>query len=1182
MADHLSPSARIQLYGPLLVELGGRRVEHQLPGRKGRLLFALLTLNRARPVSRDELIDALWPDDPPASPEAGLSTLLARLRRALGDGVIVGRQQLTLELGSDAVIDVEVAAAQALEAERAVDVGDLWRALTAARESLDVVRRPLLPGLDAPWLEDRRRELADLEPPLLETIARACLALGGSELVSAERTAKALLGLEPFRESAYSLLMETHARRGNVAEALRVFERLRLLLGEELGALPSPEVTALHERLLCSQDLELVPTKPAPGSADAPNGSAWSQGPTLSGIQTPEEGLPFVGRQEALAGLQERWGECVGGARRLVLLVGEPGAGKTRLAAQFAADVEAAGTLLYGRCDEDALLPYQPFLEPMRHYLTNASGALVDLEAEARELARLVPGLVRQVGELPEAPGDSQTHRYMLFEAVRAVLCHAARSRPLLLVLDDLHWADKPTLLLLRHLLRHHQPPSLLILGLFRDVEVRWDHPLVDTLANLRREDLVDRVVLGGLSNSETAALVAARIPGDATRGFVEKLRAVTEGNPFFIVETLRSLAASEVVADEPGAWERALDGMGVPEGVNEVIARRLGQLSPGALKALTMAAVVGREFRLGVLGELLDADPEEVIAAVEEAITVGLVAEAPRRLDEFSFSHALVRETIYAQLTRSRRLRLHLRVGEALERRPLREDVHPAEIAHHLFLARELGGPEKAVVQTLRAAERAVSSLAYEEAVGQYRRALEVIEEQEQRDEHRRCDILLALGRVLWQTGDAQARETYWEAAVSARERRDPQHLACAALGVGERYWEVNIIGPKYRGLLEEALAAMNEEHGVLRARVMARLAENLHFRGEEQRGETLSSDAVDIARRGGNEDALLTTLMARHVALLHVEHLEERLRLIREIWALSTGHQVLEAEGRQWHLYDLFELGDFETARGEQRELDRLAQELRQPFFHHVVAGWQGTWAQLEGDIERVERLAHASFEHGRRARALDASVTLAASLLLVRREQGRGGELLPLLDAAIDSGSAAGPCRAARAVIYLESGDERSARAEYEPFSTERFEGLPRDWYWLTTVSLLAEVCAGLRDAERAPTLYQMLLPFAARNVQMSFAGFGGPVTYFLGLLAAVSGDAVAAITHFDAALERTRSAGARLFTARTQCAAGRLLLDEADPRAAEDRLAEAWHSARELGLERLTHRIATARG
>lgn len=1181
MADHSSPSARIQLSGPLLVELDGRRVEARLPGRKGRLLFAFLALNRARPVSRDELIEALWPDDRPASPEAGLSTLLARLRRALGEGVVVGRQQITLALGPDAVIDVEVATARTLESECSVDAGDAAHGLVAAREALELVRRPLLPGLDARWLEDRRREIADLEPQLLETIASACLALGGSELVSAERAAKALLEREPFRESAYALLMKTHARRGNVAEALRVFDRLRLLLGEELGAVPTQEVMVLHERLLRSEDVDLAPAGTAPDAADAPSGSGWNRRPQPWAIDTSGDGQPFVGREEPLARLRERWDDCVGGARRLVLLVGEPGAGKTRLASHFAADVQPAGTLLYGRCDEEVLLPYQPFLEPLRHYLTDAPNALGDLQDDARELARLVPDLVRQVGEPPEAASNPQAQRYTLFEAVRAVLCHATRGRPLLLVLDDLHWADKPTLLLLRHLMRHHEPSSLMVLGLFRDVEVSLGHPLIDTLAHLRREDRFERIVLSGLSDTDTAALVAASVPGDATPGFIRKLTEATEGNPFFIGETLRSLAESEVVAGEPAAWEGALERMGVPEGVEEVITRRLGRLSPPALQALAVAAVVGRDFRLGVLEDLLDVPAEAVISALEEAITAGLVVETPQRVDEFSFSHVLVRETIYAQRTRSRRLRLHLQVGEALERRPAREDIHPAEIAHHLFLARELAGPEKTLAHTLRAAERAVESLAYEEAAGQYRRALEVIDDQEQYDEQQRCDVLLDLGRVLWQAGDAQARETYWEAAVSARDRQDPAQLACAALGVGERFWEVNIIGPKYRGLLEEALATLTDEHEVLRARVMARLAENLHFKGEEQRGEALSRDAAAIARRAGDQDVLLTTLMARHVALLHIEHLEERLRLMTEIEELSIGQRGVAAEGRQWHLYDLFELGDFDSARLQQNELDRLAEELRQPLFRQIAVGWQGVWAQLDGDVEQAELLAHAAFEHGRRARALDAGITLAASLLLIRREQGRAAELLPLLDAAIQSGSAVGPCRAARAVVYLESGNEQGAQADYEAFSARRFETVPRDWYWLTTVALLAEVCAGLGDAARAPVLYEMLLPFAARNVQMSFAGFGGPVAYFLGILAATNGDVARAISHFDAALEFTRGAGASLFTARTQVAAGRLLLEGVDPRAADDRLTEAWHSTRELGLERLTNRIATLR-
>ena len=1170
---------QIRLCGPLAVEVDGRRIEDALPGGKGRLLFAYLVLNRDRAVSRDELIDVLWPDDPPASPEAGLSTLLARLRPAVGEGVVVGRQQIRLELGPDPLIDVEVATRAVGDAENALTAGDAKRALAVAQQALEVVRQPLLPGLDTPRLEDHRLELTELEPPLLEVIARARLALGGSELPSAERTAKALVGREPFRESGYALLMEAYARRGNVAEALRVFDRLRLLLGEELGAVPSPEISALHERLLRSGELPGKPPAAAPPEAPAPEISVAR--PSLSAVGAPSDDQPFVGREDQLALLHRRWRESVLGRRRLVLLAGEPGLGKTRLAGRFAAEVHGAGgTVFYGRSDEDAVVPYQPFVEPVRRYLANAPEAVEALEDELRLLARLIPGLAHHADGEPVDPGDPEAQRYRLFEAVRAVLCVAAGGGPLLLVLDDLHWADKPTLALLRHVLRHPEPSALMVVGTFRDVEVDWQHPLVEVLADLRREDKVDRVVLEGLDDDETATLVAQRIQPGATPGFVRRLRSETAGNPFFMGETLRSLVESQPIDGGPAVTEQALDRMGIPEGVNDVILQRLRRLSGPGRDALTTAAVLGREFRLGVLEDVLDAEPECLITAVEEAIAAGLVVEAPQRVDQFSFAHALVRESIYGQLSRTRRQRLHLQVADALEHRPEREAVHPAEIAHHLFLARPLADPDKTVDFSIRAGERAAESLAYEEAGAHYRAALEVLEESDSGEEKRRCDVLLALGRVQWQAGDPEAREAFWAVARSAKQRHDAEQLACAALGIGERYWEANVADVEYRRLLEEVLEALSDDKAALRARVMGRLAENLHFQGEEDRAAALSREAVETARGAGNRDALVTALMCRHVTLLHIEHLDERLELMQEARALSAGHRELAAEGRQWHLYDLFELGDFETARREQVELERLAHELRQPLFHHLAVGWQSVWAQLAGDTERAEQLAYESLEHGKRARTLAADSTLAGALFQLRREQGRFEELLPLIDSVINKGVAVPIWRSARSLVYLEIGEEARARDEYERFARDEFANVPRDFLWLSAATLLADTCAGLEDAAGATILYEQLRPYAHRNAQISFVSWRGPVAYFLGLLATTLGDRATAGAHFEAALERSRSAGAPVITARTQLAYARLLRGgPADARErATELAADALLTASSLGMDGLARRTA----
>src|SRR3954470_11285410 len=256
----------VQLCGPLRATIAGRAVEDDLPGRKGRLAFAYLVANRDRPVARDELIGALWPEEGPATPDAALSTLLTRLRHAVGPDVLRGRAHLELDLGPEAAVDLEAAAGAAVEAETALAAGDPARALACAREALPVLGRPFLPELDVPWVEERRRELRELRVPLLDVAARAALALPEPELGAAERAARELVEAEPYRESGYAVLMDVLERAGNVAEALRVYDKLRGRLREELGVPPAPEVTARAERLLRPEEQPAPPPAAAPGA----------------------------------------------------------------------------------------------------------------------------------------------------------------------------------------------------------------------------------------------------------------------------------------------------------------------------------------------------------------------------------------------------------------------------------------------------------------------------------------------------------------------------------------------------------------------------------------------------------------------------------------------------------------------------------------------------------------------------------------------------------------------------------------------------------------------------------------------------------------------------------------------------------------------------------------------------
>ena len=387
-----STSTRVELCGPLVAQIGGRRVEHLLPGRKGRQLFSCLVIAAGRPTSRDELIEAIWHADAPNDPDATFATLLTRLRGAVGRDVIRGRSELVLDLGPDAWVDWHVAHAGVGIAERLLAAGDARGALAHASEGLEIARRPLLPGLSTPWLEDRRRELVDLTVALLETAGRAALALRGEHLPQAERYGRELIDREPYRESGYALLMEIHESRGNVAEALRVFDDLRTLLREELGLTPAPVLSALADRLLKAE-----PTRAA----------------TCEDSTVPLPiALAAVGAR-LLAGRQaefQRLTAAVMGGASVVAVTGEAGIGKTRLVAELAAHAHGAGFfVLRGRAQRAATMPFEPLVEALRGYLAHGT-AIVDellpaLAPELAELARLVPALREPAVGAPSLDG---------------------------------------------------------------------------------------------------------------------------------------------------------------------------------------------------------------------------------------------------------------------------------------------------------------------------------------------------------------------------------------------------------------------------------------------------------------------------------------------------------------------------------------------------------------------------------------------------------------------------------------------------------------------------------------------------------------------------------------------------------------------------------------------------------
>ena len=638
---------------------------------------------------------------------------------------LAGRDAVELRLPENTWIDVEAADRAIVAAGSALRAADWKDAWVHAHIALNISGRPFLSGSEAPWVDEARHELEELHLRAREIIARAGIGLGGSELAGAERSARALIREAPFRESGYVLLMRALVASGNTAEALRTYDDLRNLLAEELGSAPGGEAQTLHRKLLggSADEGEGFEAEAAIGVAGTePADEAPSRLPLPTWL-VPRRRSPFIGRAAELERLESLWSETrAEGVRNLVFLGGDPGVGKTRLATEFAVRVhDGGGGVLYGRADEQASLDFQPFVEALRHWVLNSPAAEIerDLGAHAGALASLVPEISVQTSQSASVP--SEVGRERLFEAVAGCFAALSARRPLLLVLDDVHWADPGSLMMLRHIGRSSHRTALMVLAAYRETEP--SEALAETLADLGREGLFERQHLSGLSTAEVRELITS-IRGSAPEpGLTEAIQAETGGNPFLIEALVNHISASReggAIGRRPGA----IYASGVPDLVREAIGHRVGELGEGPVRVLEVASVIGSEFDSELVIEVSEMPGEEVIAALEAAVAAGLLADVPGTLESYAFSHALFRQTVYAGVPRGRRAALHRRLAAVLERHHGNDPRHVSELARH-YAGAGPAAAAKALEFGVRAGAGALGSLSFEKAIEHYTEAL-------------------------------------------------------------------------------------------------------------------------------------------------------------------------------------------------------------------------------------------------------------------------------------------------------------------------------------------------------------------------------------------------------------------------------------------------------------------------
>ena len=417
-------------------------------------------------------------------------------------------------------------------------------------------------------------------------------------------------------------------------------------------------------------------------------------------------GSAFVGREREMTELKASLEDAFSGRGRLVMLVGEPGIGKTRTAQERDAQV------LWGWCyEEQGAPPYWPWTQPIRSYIQDKD--IDQLRSEmgpgAADIAEVVPQVRDKLPDIEPPPAlEPESARFRLFDSIATFLRNASRNRPLVLILDDLHWADRSSLLLLEFLAHEIAKSRLLVVGAYRDVELSRRHPLTETLAELARGASFQRVLLRGLDQQETERLIQANTEAELPQGIVQTVYSQTEGNPFFVTEI------ASLLGREGELWD-----IRIPEGVREVIGRRLNRLSERCNRVLTVASVIGREFDFKLLSVLNDISEGQLLEVIEEALNARVIEEAVSGAERYQFSHALIRQTLYEEITTSRRVRLHARIGEALEKlHRTNVEPHASELAYHFSEAEPVTGAEKLVRCSLMAGEQALVAYAWEEAL--------------------------------------------------------------------------------------------------------------------------------------------------------------------------------------------------------------------------------------------------------------------------------------------------------------------------------------------------------------------------------------------------------------------------------------------------------------------------------
>jgi len=1084
----------------------------------------MLLLASGRSVSTDQLCDAVWGDHQPASSAKVLQNVVLRLRRVLGTATIVtGSGGYAVDMTS---ATTDAACFEHLVAEGRAHADERqWKAAAASFTAAAALWRgsPFVELAEWPTARAEATRLEELMRGATEDLAEMQLAAGLHHDWIGELELMAVA--EPLREKRWELLALALYRDGRQADAMRTFRRARGHL-TDIGLDPGPSMRDL-ERAISVHDPTIAaarePTRHEPLELQ----------PELHA----QEGLPFAGRSAEMLHMEAVWQGVAAGRRRTIVIGGDAGVGKSRLAVEFSSACHARGaTVFVGRCDPDVSLAYQPWIGVIEQAANSATASeRADLASVFSDLSIAVPTLESTAAAIPRLSSrNPAAERQRLFTALDELLVTFAARGPLVVLIEDIHWAGAQTLALLRHVAWIQDTSRLLLIATYRDAIDEVTEPLGSLLGELRRWDHVEQIGLRGVDQRAVASIVAevagAELDG-SPRSLAAFIHARTDGNAFYTCELIRHLLAAGVDLD--GDWRtRVASDLTVPDSIRDVVAARVARLSAGARAVLDVAAIAGTRSEMRVLSGATPPD-HDIASAIDELVASGLVVPVDAPWLSIQFAHAIVRDTVERAILPVLRAVTHLRLGEVIEtiheadRRPVL-----AELARHYLAAATLGDSGKAVYYSRRAAAHAVGSFAYDEAIRLLFPALELTLTRPAD----RLDVVMDLGVAQHRHGrHTEARAAYAEVFELARTLDRADTAALAAIEFEHCTQMPALPGGDAAAMLQQALDLLPAEAAALRLRTASALASALALAGRREEAAARLDNVFEAARRSDDAASHASALTAAlrveddpQQMLAWCDELETLARQVDDPWSLVVA--------ATWKFPTLMVLGRIDDARVTLHVLQQAIERGSYAFHQYVALVEGAVLAIADADFARAEENAEA-------ARELDAEEdgevgegVFGLQMFIIRREQARLAEVLPVAQlVASRPTNDAGVWAPGVAALYAELGMTDDLRAHLDRIGSGGFACVPRDSLWPVCATFLADACIAAGSVPLAQLILGELRAHEGHHLMAGMTVCVGPADRYLGRLAAFLGERDDAARHFERALSMAERSGSPLWQA-----------------------------------------------